>query len=377
MLYNETNQKTLAQTALQANKTTKNNQEDITMAGWFKSQMWKVLEWKDDSTDTVVYRFPMNGKEIMSGSQLTVRESQVGVFVHQGKIADVFGPGQYKLTTKNLPILSGLGALLFQDKESPFKADLYFVNTKQFLDCKWGTSSPVTIRDADFGMIRIRAFGNYAFRVADAQLFLKEVFGTNGLYTVSDIEGYLKDILVGQMTDTIAESKIAALDMAMNLQEFNEMVKSHARAKLAEMGLDITNFNIVNINFPEQVEKAIDERSTLGILEGKMGSYTQKKAADALGDAAKNPGTMGAILGVGLGGAAGGALGATFGAVATARDSEPTAGKKFCPECGGRVEAGAKFCPECGTRLASVCPECGAGVDSSAKFCPECGKKLR
>lgn len=343
--------------------------------GWFRSQMWKVLEWKDDSKDTIVYRFDMQGKEIMSGSQLTVRESQVAVFVHQGKIADVFGPGQYKLTTKNLPILSGIGAIWYQG-ESRFKAELYFVNTKQFVDCKWGTNNPVTMRDKEFGIIRIRAFGNYSFRVADAAVFLREIFGSNGLYGVADIEGNLRNILVSQMSDTVAESGISALDMAMNYQEFGDMIRNNAQAKLAEIGLALTDFNVVNINFPETVEKAIDERSSLGILSDKMGSYTQKKAADALGDAAKNPGGAGAFMGLGVGMQAGGFVGSAFNGANQAKDVEQ--GKKFCPECGAKVNANSKFCPECGNKLAvgNVCPHCGKSISAGSKFCPECGGKL-
>lgn len=345
--------------------------------GWFRSQMWKVLEWKDDSKDTMVYRFDMQGKEIMSGSQLTVRESQVAVFVHQGKIADVFGPGQHKLTTKNLPILSGIGSIWYQG-ESRFKAELYFVNAKQFVDCKWGTNNPVAMRDKEFGMIRIRAFGNYAFRVTDAAAFLREIFGSNGRYKVQDIEGNIKNILVSQMSDTIAESGISALDMAMNYQEFGNMIRDNAQVKLAQIGLTLTDFNVINISFPETVEKAIDERSSLGILADQMSTYTQKKAADALGDAAKNSGTAGAFMGMGVGLGAGGLAGSAFGA---ASNNKPAAakGSKFCPECGASISDSAKFCPECGQKLATgnVCPACGAAVSAGAKFCPECGEKLK
>lgn len=355
--------------------------------GWFKSQMWKVLEWKDESQDTIVYRFDMQGQEIMSGSQLTVRESQAAVFVHQGKIADVFGPGQHKLTTRNLPILSGIGSIWYQG-ESRFKAELYFVNTKQFVDCKWGTMSPITMRDKDFGAIRIRSFGNYSFKVNDPAEFMREIFGTNGLYGVADIEGNLKNLLVSQMSDTIAESGISALDMAMNYQEFSNMIRDHAQPKFDAMGLELTDFNVVNINFPEAVEKAIDERASLGILADQMGTYTQKKAADALGDAAKNPGTVGTFMGIGLGGQAGGVLGSTFGAAIGASQQQAqqaqqqtaaTAGSKFCPNCGKQISANAKFCPECGSKLATenLCPSCGKPVSANAKFCPECGQKIK
>ena len=347
---------------------------------FLKSQMWTVLEWKDDSEDTLVYRFPMDGKEIMSGSQLTVRESQVAIFVHLGKVADVFGPGKYKLTTRNLPILSGIGSIWYKG-ESRFKAELYFVNTKQFLNRKWGTSSPVTMRDAEFGMIRIRAFGNYAFRVSDAEQFMKEVFGTRGLVKLSEVEGALQNMLVSQMSDTIAETRVTALDMAQNYTEFGEMVRERATAKFADWGLTITEFNVVNISFPEAVEKAIDERTSLGILSDKMGAYTQKKAADALGDAAKNQGTTGTFVGMGMGAM----LNSTVAGAMSSSSSAPSApasatssGGKFCPHCGVKVAAAAKFCPECGGKLAiaDVCPHCGKTVAPGAKFCPECGGKL-
>ena len=321
--------------------------------GFLKSQMWTVLEWKDDSTDTLVYRFPMDGKEIMSGSQLTVRESQVAIFVHLGKIADVFGPGKYKLTTANLPILSGIGSIWYKG-ESRFKAELYFVNTKQFLNRKWGTSNPVTMRDAEFGMIRIRAFGNYAFRVTDAEKFMKEVFGTRGLVKLTEIEGALQNMLVSQISDTIAESHITALDMAQNYSEFGELVLGRAQTKFADWGLSITEFNVINISFPETVEKAIDERTSLGILSDHMGVYAQKKAADALGDAAKNQGSTGTIVGMGMGammnGIMTGAASASANSAATA-PKKATAGAKYCSECGSPVKAGAKFCSECGAKL--------------------------
>lgn len=344
--------------------------------GFFRSQMWKVLEWKDDSSDTLVYRFPMDGKEIMSGSQLTVRESQVAIFVHLGKIADVFGPGKYKLTTSNLPILSGIGSIWYQG-QSRFKAELYFVNTKQFLDRKWGTSNPVTMRDNEFGMIRIRAFGNYAFRVTEPEVFMKEVFGTRGLVTLKDVEGALSHMLVSQMSDTIAESKISALDMAMNYQEFGAMIRDNARADFEALGLSITSFTVVNISFPEAVEKTIDERTNLGILSGQMGAYTQKKAADALGDAAKNGGGASTVIGMGLGSMVNNTAAGAMSAPAPA--AAPASGGKFCSSCGAKISSTAKFCPECGAKTASSeikCSNCGHVAPAGTKFCPECGNKL-
>ncbi len=349
--------------------------------GWFKGQMWKVLDWEDNTHDTMVYKFPMDGKEIMSGSQLTVRESQVAIFVNLGKLADVFGPGKHKLTTANLPILSGLGSVFYQG-ESRFKAELYFINTKQFIDQQWGTMQPITLRDKDFGMVRVKAFGNYSFKVSDATVFMREVFGTKNQYKVSDITNYLKGVLVSVMTDTIAESQIAVLDMAANQMEFGNMVKGNATEKLASLGLQLTDYNIININLPESVEKALDERTSLGILGDKMGTYTQKKAADALGDMANNPGMAGTFMGVGMAGQMGGAVNGVFGNIANAQDTptQPTASKakgKFCAECGAKLSTTAKFCAECGAKQspASGCVHCGADVKAGTKFCPECGGK--
>ena len=179
------------------------------------SQLIDVIEWTDDSANTMVYKYDMNGKEIMMGAQLTVRESQAAVFVNEGRLADVFQPGRYELSTQNMPVLTKLKAWKF-GFNSPFKSDVYFVNTKQFLDRKWGTANPVMMRDTDFGMIRIRAFGSFAFRVKDPEVFMKECFGTSSLFTVEGVEGQLKSMVVSGLSDAIAQSKIPALDIAAN-----------------------------------------------------------------------------------------------------------------------------------------------------------------
>ena len=202
------------------------------------SQLIDVIEWTDDSQDTMVYRYDMNGKEIMMGAQLTVRESQVAVFVNEGQLADVFQPGRYELTTQNMPILTALKSWKFGFK-SPFKSDLYFVNTKQFLDIKWGTSNPVMMRDAEFGMIRIRAFGIYSFKVKDPTTFLKEVFGTSGLFTVEGVEGQITRTLVSGLSDAIAQSKIPALDLAANYEELSQYALSALNPKIEALGLTL------------------------------------------------------------------------------------------------------------------------------------------
>jgi len=349
---------------------------------FIKGQLLKVLDWEDDSNNTLVYRFPMEDKAIMIGSKLTVRPSQMAIFVHRGQIADIFGPGEYNLQTRNLPFLTALGDVFYQG-ENRFKAEVYFVNTKQFTGQQWGTASPITIRDNDFGMVRIRAYGVYGFKVEDPKKLLEELFGTNSSFEVEDIADHLKSVMVSSMTDTIAESKVSALDMAMNLREFNKSCEETVQENFNALGLKLTNFTIENINFPEEIEKAIDQRATLGILGDKMGTYTQKAAADAMIGAANNPnGGAGMFVGMGMGMNTGGYVGgAMHNAVANAKDTPNNGGStggKFCANCGSKLAAGAKFCPECGTKqeAKSGCPGCGAEVKPDAKFCPECGTKL-
>ena len=258
--------------------------------GFFKKNLLKSLEWVDNTQDTIVYKYPMDGREIMWGSKLTVRESQVAVFLNKGKIADVFGPGMYTLQTSNLPILTQLMSWGYGFK-SPFYADVYFVNTKQFTNQRWGTSNPITMRDKDFGTIRLRGYGNYAFKVDNAELFLKELFGTNSTFTTDDIASYLKSIIVSSISDTIAESKISALDIASNLIEFSKVATETLSESFSNLGLKLTKLVIENISFPEEVEKAIDTRSSMGVLSDKMDTFVKYQSANAIRDAAKNQGT--------------------------------------------------------------------------------------
>lgn len=345
-----------------------------------KSQLLKNIDWLDNSQDTMVYRFPMNGREIMIGSKLTVRESQVAIFMVKGKIADVFGPGIHTLIVDNLPILSALLAWP-RGFKSPFTADVFFVNTKQFTNQKWGTTNPITMRDKDFGSIRIKSYGTFAFKVKEPVVFLKELFGTNSLYTTESVVSYLKSILVSGISDTIAQSKISALDLACNLLEFNELAKNQIDNQFEKLGLDLTNLVIENISFPEQVEKALDANTSMGVMGDRMDMYLKYKSAEAIGDAAKNPGMagLGSQLGAGL------ALGQIMKDSISNASAEKTPAKeekkgRFCPECGAENGARAKFCCECGKPLAQAkktCPKCGAEVGKNAKFCGECGSEIK
>ena len=350
---------------------------------WFKSQLLKNIDWTDPSQNTMVYKYPMEGREIMIGSKLTVRESQVAIFMVKGKIADVFTPGIHTLIVNNLPILSSLLAWP-RGFKSPFTADVFFVNTKQFTNQKWGTTNPIVMRDKDFGSIRIKGYGSFAFKVNDPKLFLQEIFGTNSSFTTESIVSYLKSILVSGISDTIAESKISALDLACNLMEFNKLAKGQINNQFNAMGLDLTNLVIENISFPEQVEKAIDTQTSMGVLRNNMDTYVKYKSAEAIGDFAKNQGIggLGAQLGTGM--AIGDMIRNTLSSSTTStnkEDSSPQKAVKFCPNCGAKNTKSAKFCVECGTKLGSdvkpTCPKCGAELNARAKFCPECGTKIK
>jgi len=342
-----------------------------------KKQMLKVIEWEDNSKDTIVYRYPLTDRdEIMTSSTLVVRESQCAIFMHKGKIADVFEPGTYTLSTENIPFLTKLLSLP-TGFESKIKAEVYFVNTKQFMGQKWGTQNPIMIRDAEYGNVRIRGFGVFSFKVSDPKVFMREVFGTNAVYTTSDVADAIKPMLIQTVTDKIAESKISALDLAANYKEFSKTISEACVNDFQAMGLSITKFVIENISLPEEVEATLDERTKLGVLEDKMGTYTRLKAADAMADAAKNP-SGGNMAGLGIGLGAGSAVGHLFGESLSAENPVkiPKIKTKQCANCGAEVKANAKFCPECGNTLVKKCPKCGATVDDKAKFCAECGTKL-
>lgn len=339
------------------------------------------ISWDNMTKDEMVYKFPLKngGREINKNSTLTVKESQVAIFVHKGEIADIFTPGLYKLDTEILPILTKLASWKYAF-QTPITLDVYFINTVQFTDCRWGTKNPFIMRDPEFGSVRVRGFGSYAFRVDpdNADKFLKELFGTASSFKTSDIQNFLKTVLVSYISDAISESKISVLDIAANTVEFNQLVKIKVQEKFSELGLILTNLFIENISVPEEVEKALDERSKYGILGGSADVMMKVAAAEAMKDAAKNPGNgvMGAGIGVGAGFGIGSMMAEAFKGAGVSSPSG-SASTFACPSCGKNVPTGAKFCPECGKPVgAKFCTECGAKISGDAKFCPECGKKL-
>ncbi len=258
-----------------------------------------IIEWLDPSNNTIVYRFERYQNEIKMGAKLTVRESQVAVFVNEGQIADVFQPGMYTLSTENMPIMSTLKGWKY-GFNSPFKAEVYFVNTKKFLDNKWGTPNPIMVRDAEFGPVRLRAFGVYEYRVEDATKFIKDIVGTDGNFTVEKVNNQLRNIIITRFSDAVAESRIPVLDMASNYNEFSDKISQTIVEEYKEYGLNLTKFLVSNISLPEEVEKMLDKRSSMGIL-GDLGKYTQFQAANAMEAAASAQGDGAASSGMGMG----------------------------------------------------------------------------
>jgi len=265
-----------------------------------RGELVDIIEWTDSSNDTMVYRFQRYQNEIKMGARLTVREGQVCVFVNQGQIADVFKPGMYTLETANLPILSTLRGWA-HGFNSPFKAEIYFVNTRRFTDLKWGTKHPVTLRDAEFGPVRLRAFGTYVIKVTDPQVFIREIVGTDGHFTTDEITDQLRNLIVSRFADVIGESKIPVLDLAANYDELGQFVTEKIKQDFANYGLELHTMLVENISLPPAVEEALDKRASMGAI-GDLQKYTQFQAANAMEDAAKNPnGMAGAGMGMGMG----------------------------------------------------------------------------
>lgn len=351
---------------------------------FIKNQLIDVIEWLDDSNNILVWRFPDQDHEIKMGARLTVREGQAAVFVNEGQIADVYPPGLYSLSTQNMPVLTTLKSWKY-GFTSPFKAEVYFVNTRQYLDLKWGTQNPIIMRDKDFGVVRVRAFGVYAIRVKDPSMFLREVVGTDGMFTTQEIEGQLRRMLVSSFTNAIGQAKIPVLDLAGNYDAIARVAEEAMQPEFAKLGVQLAKFLVENVSLPAEVEKAIDERGGIA-MAGDLNQYTQYQAAKGMREAASQPGGMaGAGIGLGAGLGMGQMLvSAVTGALqqphapqpaAPAAAAAPAAGTTPCPKCGAGVAPGAKFCPECGQKLERFCPHCGQPA-GAAKFCGECGGKI-
>ncbi len=272
-----------------------------------RNQLIDIISWTDDDREIMVYRFERHGNEIKNGAKLIVREGQVAVFVNEGELADVFRPGTHELTTRNLPILTSLKSWKY-GFESPFKAEVFFVATRRFTDLKWGTKNPIMLRDAEFGPIRLRAFGTYEVQVSDPATFIREVVGTDGEFSSNEISDQLRNMIITRFSDILGESRIPALDLASNYNELSTFVHEKLSSEYGEYGLEVTKFLVENISLPPAVEEALDKRSSMGVL-GNLNAYTQYQMAESLPKMAESDGMAGGMAGAGLGAGMGMAMG--------------------------------------------------------------------
>ena len=277
----------------------------MALMDFIKKQFIAILEWTEDGAGTLAWRYPMAGMEIQNGGTLVVRESQMAIFVNEGQVADVFGPGTYKLTTQTLPVLTYLKNW---DKlfESPFKSDVYFFSTRQQIDQKWGTPQPITIRDKDFGAVRLRAFGNYAYRIADPKLFHTEISGTRDSYPVADLEGQLRGMVLQNISNAIAGSGLPFLDLAANQVMFAEALAKELAPHFAKIGLAIESLTVQNVSLPEELQKVLDQKIGMGMVGNDMGKFMQYQTAQAIpkfaeGGAGGGSGIAGDAMGLGAG----------------------------------------------------------------------------
>ncbi len=328
----------------------------MSLRDFLTKQFIDVIEWVEPEEGILAYRYPMQDREIQNGGKLTVRDSQAAIFVNEGKVADIFGPGLYTLTTQTLPILTYLRNW---DKafKSPFKSDVYFFSARIQTDQHWGTQNPISIRDKEFGAIRLRGFGIYSYHLSDAKSFYSKISGTRDLYRVADLEGQLRNTIVAKMTDAFAASQVPFLDMAANQGALAEKISEQLKPAFTEYGLTLDTFVVENLSLPDELQKVLDQRISMNVLDD-MGKFTQYQVAQAIPIAAANEG--GGAVGMGAGLGAGVAMGqammdavkkstsAPAGGAAPTTAGSPAAETKFCSECGKPIARSAKFCPECG-----------------------------
>jgi len=381
----------------------------------------EVAQSLDETGELIVSRFPASGDaDLKLGSQVIVRESQAAVFFRGGKALDTFGPGRHTLTTANLPLLEKVINIPFGG-DTPFKAEVYFVNLKVFTNIKWGTREPILYRDTELAMVRLRAFGILSYKVDDPQLFINKLVGTQGTFTAGEINDFLKGIVIARLADFLGENLKSIFDLAQYYDELGAGTKARIKDDFAKYGLILEDFLVNSISPPEEVQKKIDERSGMAAM-GNLDDYMKYKAAQALQDAANQGGGggmagagMGAGVGLGMGmmmpgmiasamqpgmqpapaapaAAGGAAAGAAAAMIACPACQQPNAaGAKFCANCGSKIPQpgacpscgaanapGAKFCAECGSKLGAgtKCPECGQDVAPGTKFCANCGHKM-
>lgn len=267
---------------------------------FIKNEFIEVIDWVDETQDTVIYKFPDKNNKIMNGAQLTVRESQVVVLMNEGEFGDVYIPGRHELSTKNMPITTTLKSWKYLF-ESPFKVDIYYVNTKQFTNLKWGTSNPIMLRDTEFGQVRLRSFGTFTMRVIEPKKFIKEFAGTQPWVRIDSVNEQLRNTIISKLSEGLAEAKISVLDLAANFTELGEKLKPVFQKEFDVWGIELGQFYIENVSLPEEVEKMLDKSTELNILKDKLGQFNQMQGGIALENLANNPGAAGAAgLGAGV-----------------------------------------------------------------------------
>ncbi len=349
-------------------------------------QFIDVIQWTESDQNTLAWRYPMRDMEIQNGGQLTVRESQAAAFVNEGRIADIFAPGLYTLNTRTLPLLTNL---MNWDKafQSPFKSDVYFFSTRIKTDQRWGTATPITIRDKEFGAVRLRGYGIYSWHIENPKVFYIKVSGTREIYTVPDIEGQLRNTIVGRMTGAFAESGVPFLDMAANQVELGNRIAEGLRPMFADLGLALDSFVVENLSLPEELQKMLDTRVGMNMI-GDMGRFTQYQVANSMPIAAGNEG--GGIAGIGVGLGAGMTMAQQMMNAMQPRQGGPNEGGQGgqAGPGGGTPPPPAAPAPGGGTPAAGgggpasnpgaetkFCVECGKSIAKRAKFCPECGSQ--
>lgn len=333
----------------------------MSLRDFLSKQFIDVIDWVEPEDGILAYRYPMQDREIQNGGKLTVRDSQMAIFVNEGKVADAFGPGLYTLNTHTLPILTYLQNW---DKafQSPFKSDVYYFSTRIQTNQHWGTPSPITIRDKEFGAVRVRGFGIYSYHITDPKVFYTKISGTRDDYRTSDLEGQLLNTIVGRISDTFANSGVPFLDMAANQAALAEKIAGQLKAGFAELGLALDSFVVENLSLPDELQKILDQRIGMNMV-GDMGRYTQYQVAQAIPVAAANEGGGAAGVGAGLG--AGVAMGQAM--MDAIKQTRPAAADSGAAPAGGAgttaASAATKFCLNCGKPIPKV-----------SKFCPECGQ---
>jgi membrane protease subunit (stomatin/prohibitin family) len=336
----------------------------MSLRDFLAKQFIRVIEWNEPADGILAYRFPMQDMEIENGGQLTVSESQMAAFVNEGKIADIFGPGLHTLNTRNLPLLTDL---MNWDKafESPFKSEVYFFSTRLQIDQKWGTATPITVRDKEFGAVRLRCYGIYSYRIADPRAFFNQISGTRDKYFAADLEDQLRDTIIAHMTGIFANSDLSFLDMAANQSILGQKIVEQMKPAFAALGLALDQFVVENISLPDELQKVFDQRIGMNMV-GDLGRYTLYAAAESLDlSAANSSGAAGMGMGLGAGAAVAQVLQSSL------RSVTPVAPPSTAPALIG-VPAAA---PSPAVSQASkFCIECGHALPLSAKFCAECGK---